>query len=82
MDKSLPRTTAAQYEGGTAVVKGKEKMGDLVFFKINGKSISFVGIYLGNEEFAATSKGVRIQSLNTKYWKDRYAGARRYLPQM
>jgi murein DD-endopeptidase len=81
VNKDIPRTSAAQYKGGSAVVKGKEKMGDLVFFKTNGKSISFVGIYLGNKEFiAATSKGVRIQSLNTKYWKDSYAGARRYLP--
>lgn len=81
VNKNIPRTSADQFKGGAAVTKGKEKMGDLVFFKTNGKSISFVGIYLGNKEFiAATSKGVRIQSLNTKYWKDRYAGARRYLP--
>ncbi|WNB91906.1 C40 family peptidase [Bacillus sp. NEB1478] len=79
--KEIPRTSAAQFNGGAAVTKGKEKLGDLVFFKTNGKSVSFVGIYLGNKSFiAATTKGVRIQSMNTKYWKDIYAGARRYLP--
>jgi murein DD-endopeptidase len=81
VNKEIPRTSAAQYKGGTAVAKDKAKAGDLVFFKTNGKSVSFVGIYLGNQQFiAATSKGVRIQSLNAKYWKDRYVGARRYLP--
>lgn len=81
VNKTLPRTSAEQYKGGKAVAKGSEKLGDLVFFKTNGKSVSFVGIYLGNKEFiAATSKGVRIQSLNTKYWKDAYVGAKRYLP--
>jgi cell wall-associated NlpC family hydrolase len=79
--KDIPRTSAEQFKGGADVVKGKEKLGDLVFFKTNGKGVSFVGIYLGNKNFiAATSKGVRIQSLNLKYWKDHYAGARRYLP--
>ncbi|MDR7074926.1 C40 family peptidase [Fictibacillus barbaricus] len=78
--KDIPRTAADQFKGGAAVAKGKEKLGDLVFFKTNGKSVSFVGIYLGNNSFiAATTKGVRIQSMNTKYWKDIYSGARRYL---
>jgi cell wall-associated NlpC family hydrolase len=79
--KVIPRTSADQYKSGSAVAKGKEKLGDLVFFKTSGKDVSFVGIYLGNRSFiAATTKGVRIQSLSAKYWKDRYAGARRYLP--
>jgi murein DD-endopeptidase len=82
VNKSLPRTAADQYKGGTPVAKGKEKLGDLVFFKTNGKSVSFVGIYMGNKEFiAATSKGVRIQSLDAKYWKGTYVGSKRYLPE-
>lgn len=81
VNKNLPRTSVEQYKGGSSVAKGKERLGDLVFFKTNGKSVSFVGIYMGNKEFiAATSKGVRIQSLNTKYWKETYVGAKRYLP--
>lgn len=51
VNKSLPRTSAEQYKGGTPVLKGKEKLGDLVFFKTNVKSVSFVGIYMGNREF-------------------------------
>ncbi|MBN3552809.1 C40 family peptidase [Fictibacillus nanhaiensis] len=81
VNKNLPRSSADQYKGGTPISKGKEKLGDLVFFKTNGKSVSFVGIYMGNREFiAATSKGVRIQSLDAKYWKSTYVGAKRYLP--
>jgi murein DD-endopeptidase len=81
INKDIPRTAAAQYKGGTKIAMNHVEAGDLVFFKISGKNVSFVGIYLGNQQFiSATSKGVRIQSLKTNYWKDRYAGARRYLP--
>lgn len=43
--------------------------GDLVFFKIHSRSISHVGIYLGNNRFAhASSKGVAINSLDDGYY--------------
>ncbi|WP_084374884.1 C40 family peptidase [Neobacillus soli] len=53
----------------------------MVFFNTNGKDVSFVGIYLGNNKFitVSVSKGVSIQPLDTKYWKDRYVGAKRVL---
>lgn len=52
-----------------------------------GKSVPLVysidhnGIYVGEGKFAhsSTSSGVRIDKLTDDYWKDRYAGARRYL---
>src|ERR1700761_1004417 len=45
------------------------KEGDLVFFKIHSRSISHVGIYLGNGRFAhASSKGVAISSLDDAYY--------------
>ncbi|MBT2659122.1 C40 family peptidase [Bacillus sp. ISL-18] len=76
----LPHSSKDQYKLGKPVVKSNLKEGDLVFFNTNGKDISFVGIYLGNNKFiAATSKGVSIQSLTLKYWKDRYVGAKRVL---
>ncbi|OCA84185.1 hypothetical protein A8F94_15815 [Bacillus sp. FJAT-27225] len=80
---NLPRTTKEQYKKGTAVVKKNLKEGDLVFFNTDGKGVSFVGIYLGNNKFIAVtvSKGVAIQSMDTKYWKDRYVGAKRVLKQ-
>ncbi|MBT2757005.1 C40 family peptidase [Mesobacillus foraminis] len=74
----LPRTSPEQYKQGTAIKASQLKPGDLVFYKTNGKTVSFVGIYLGQQQFiGATSKGVRVQSMKLAYWKDCYAGARR-----
>jgi murein DD-endopeptidase len=79
---SLPRTVKDQYKTGKAVQRKELKEGDLVFFNTNNKNVSFVGIYLGKNTFiASTTKGVRIQDLNLKYWNDRYAGAKRVLKQ-
>ncbi|MCM3727053.1 C40 family peptidase [Neobacillus cucumis] len=77
---TLPLSSKEQYKFGKSVLKKNLKEGDLVFFKTNGRDISFVGIYLGNNKFiAATSNGVSIQSLTLKYWNDRYVGAKRVL---
>ncbi|WP_207429519.1 C40 family peptidase [Pedobacter sp. SYSU D00535] len=48
--------------------------GDLVFFKINSRAISHVGVYLGNNKFAhaSSSRGVMISNLNESYWKRYY----------
>ena len=76
--KTLPRTIEEQFMQGEPV--GGQSLllpGDAVFFK-NEKSISFAGIYIGNHQFAAaTTDGVRLSSLSSPYWQDRYAGARR-----
>ncbi|GAA4101844.1 C40 family peptidase [Mucilaginibacter panaciglaebae] len=51
------------------VKKDELKEGDLVFFKIHSRSISHVGIYLGNNRFAhASSKGVAVSSLDDDYY--------------
>src|ERR1700754_2749509 len=51
------------------VKKDELKEGDLVFFKIHSRSISHVGIYLGNNRFAhASSRGVAINSLDDAYY--------------
>lgn len=77
----LPRTSASMYdEAGTSVSELKE--GDLVFFSITKNfSISHVGVYIGNNEFisSTTSSGVKVDSLNSKYWGPRYVGAKRVL---
>ncbi len=79
---NLPRTAKDQYKVGTAVKQQDIREGDLVFFNTNGKDVSFVGIALNKESFigVTVNKGVSIQSLKTKYWKDRYVGAKRVLP--
>ncbi len=49
--------------------------GDLVFFRIDGRKISHVGIYLGDGRFvhASTSQGVTINRLNEPYYSERFA---------
>lgn len=48
--------------------------GDLVFFKIGSRSITHVGVYMGNNKFAhaSSSRGVMISDLDESYWKRYY----------
>ncbi|HKR04318.1 MAG TPA: NlpC/P60 family protein [Bacteroidia bacterium] len=59
--------------------KNKLKEGDLVFFKINHRKVSHVGLYLGDRKFAhsSTSNGVTISDLDEPYYKKHYAGGGR-----
>lgn len=53
--------------------------GDLVFFKVKGRRIDHVGIYLGDGKFAHTSssRGVMISELSNPYWSKRFFKAGR-----
>ncbi|MEP7171405.1 MAG: NlpC/P60 family protein, partial [Bacteroidota bacterium] len=59
--------------------KNKLKEGDLVFFKIHHRSISHVGLYLGDHKFAhsSCSTGVTISDLDDPYYKKYFAGGGR-----
>ena len=63
-----------QYDNVTPVRKSDLQAGDLVFFKIRSKSITHVGVYLGDNKFAhaSSSKGVMVSSLNEAYWQRYY----------
>src|ERR1700712_1587508 len=51
------------------VGKDELKEGDLVFFKIHSRSISHIGIYLGDGRFAhASLRGVAISNLDDAYY--------------
>lgn len=78
----LPRTAREQYASLTRISQDELKEGDLVFFNTTG-GISHVGMYLQNGKFihSSTSQGVAISSLDDKYWKARFVGARRALQQ-
>lgn len=55
--------------------------GDLVFFASGGQ-VTHVGIYVGDGRFIhapRTGGTVRMERLDSDYWQERYAGARRVL---
>lgn len=61
--------------GETKPIKREDlQEGDLVFFKINGKRIDHVGIYLNNGDFAhaSYSSGVMISNLGEPYYDKRF----------
>lgn len=80
---SLSHNAQAQFGAGTAVAsKAALEKGDLVFFGSSSKSITHVGIYIGNNQFIhAQSYGtpLGITSLSAAYYNTRYVGARRVL---
>lgn len=80
---SLPRSMADQYQAGTTVSRDRLQKGDLVFFSASpGRPISHVGIYVGENVFIhAPGKGkkVREESLDGRYFKERFSGSRAYL---
>ncbi|WP_424766849.1 C40 family peptidase [Paenibacillus sp. sgz302251] len=79
LDINLPRTSVGQASVGKKVAKGSLSMGDLVFFKTNGKSISHVAVYAGNNKIlhSSSSKGVTISDMSSGYWAKYYVTARR-----
>ncbi len=77
--KTLPRTSRQQATVGKHINKNNLQVGDLVFFGTK-KRIGHVGIFIGNGNFIHASSGakkVTITSLDKKYYKQRYRGARR-----
>ena len=76
----LPRTSKQQFEKSIKVKQENLIQGDLVFFKLNTKEVSHVGIYMGRDSFAhaSTSKGVVMSSLKTAYYKNSFLGGGRY----
>jgi hypothetical protein len=77
----LPHSAAGQFTVGERVEREDLKPGDLVFFRNTyRRGLSHVGIYLGEGRFvhaASRRRGVVISSLDSKYFRIRYAGARR-----
>ena len=75
----IMRTARAQYATLTPVARPTP--GDLVYFAIEGESISHTGVYTGKGRFIHSpreGKTVEYASIKSEYWKTRYRGARRY----
>lgn len=76
----LPRTSAEISKVGKIIKTKDLQAGDLVFFNTLRRGFSHVGIYLGEHKFIhapSTGGQVRIESMDVKYWKKRFNGARR-----
>ena len=76
---TINRTAAGQYSNGVAVNRANLQPGDLVMF---GSPINHVAIYIGGGQIihaSTPSTGVRIDSLTSGYYNNKYVGARRII---
>jgi cell wall-associated NlpC family hydrolase len=76
----LPRTSEEISRVGAQVEQRDLEPGDLVFYNTLKRAFSHVGIYLGDNRFihSPSSGGyVRIDQMDSRYWKNRFDGARR-----
>ncbi|MEW8507129.1 MAG: C40 family peptidase [Candidatus Thiodiazotropha sp.] len=78
--KTIPRTTWNQYRISQRLPFKNAKPGDLLFFKIDSRKLSHVGLYAGDGRFIhASTKQNRVMdaSLNDAYWRTRLIGVGR-----
>lgn len=72
--RSIPRTTGSQWRGLRPVAADSLRVGDLLFFKINGK-VSHVGLYLGSGRFVhapSTGRDVSIEDLDSDFYRQAF----------
>ena len=67
----VPRTTGQLWQSAGTVAYDDLQVGDLLFFRFDGK-MSHVGIYVGEEQFVhapSSGKRVSIESLDADYYR-------------
>lgn len=77
---TVPRTTGEQFRAAQAVKIGKLTPGDLLFFRIDGKTVSHVAIYAGDGRFVhapQTGKPVETRAMDDPWYRDRLVRAGR-----
>jgi len=77
---AVPRTAAQQFAAATPVKRGELRPGDLVFFRLESRNVSHVGIYAGDGRFVhAPQRGghVRVASLEEELFRRSFAGGGR-----
>lgn len=83
----LPRSTGEMIKLDAPVVERDElEPGDIVFFNNRGRGrVSHAGIYIGDDQFihaaSRRSGGVRVDSLDSSYWRASFMEAKRVLAQ-
>jgi cell wall-associated NlpC family hydrolase len=82
----LNRSSRSQAIQGERVAPGEIEPGDLLFFRIGGKRIGHVGIYLGEGQFIhagsrgdSGARGVKIARLDSSFYERRLVSARRVM---
>ncbi|MDD3354777.1 C40 family peptidase [Zoogloea sp.] len=82
--RKLPYNAAGIAQRTRPISSKAIRPGDLVFFNTLGRSYSHMGIYMGDGKFihAPNSRGrVRMDRLDSRYYADRFEGARTLLPE-
>lgn len=79
---TVPRSVGDLAAAGDRVELDRLQPGDVLFFAIDGHTISHVGIAVSADTFVhspSTGGRVREESLNLDYWRKRFAEARRFI---
>jgi len=83
----LPRSTREMINLDAPLVSRTDlEPGDIVFFNNRGRGrVSHAGIYIGDDQFihssSSRSGGVRVDSLDDRYWRASFMEAKRVLAQ-
>ena len=84
---SLPKNVKAIYNDAKIIPNDRKEMGDIVFFKSKGGTISLAGVYLGGDSFIAAISSadggedcVSVFSLADEQWKSKYTAVGQFLP--
>jgi cell wall-associated NlpC family hydrolase len=75
----VPRTTGQLWSSTQTVGRHELRIGDLLFFNIEGK-MSHVGLYLGGQRFVhapSTGRAVAVASLDSPYYRSAFTRAGR-----
>jgi cell wall-associated NlpC family hydrolase len=82
----LPRDSLAMSRFARPLAREELQPGDLVFFNTLNRAYSHVGIYLGDDRFvhasSSRSGGVMVSRLGDAYWRTRFDGAGRIVPDL
>ncbi|MBX9915157.1 MAG: C40 family peptidase [Pseudomonadaceae bacterium] len=83
----LPRSTREMINLDAPLISRNDlEPGDIVFFNNRGRGrVSHAGIYIGDDQFihssSSRSGGVRVDSMDDRYWRSSFMEAKRVLAQ-